>query len=77
MLGSLNLELGRARVALGQYEAAERSLLAADQFYSTGGVAHQAGYAETLRALVDLYTAWERPERAAEFRSRLDALERR
>ena len=77
VLGALHLELGRARVALGQYEGAERSLLAADQFYSTAGVAHQAGYADTLRALIDLYTAWERPERAEEYRRRLDALERR
>jgi tRNA A-37 threonylcarbamoyl transferase component Bud32 len=75
-LGDANLDLGRARLALEQYEDSERALLTALRLFSDASIERQAAHADTLRALINLYTAWGKPEKAAEYRTQLDTIGR-
>ncbi|GMV70468.1 MAG: hypothetical protein AMXMBFR77_03070 [Phycisphaerales bacterium] len=62
---------GRSLTALGRYDEAEAALLAGHAtLEQTLGPAH-ARTLDTVRLLVSLYGAWERPEQAAEWSAKL------
>jgi tetratricopeptide (TPR) repeat protein len=60
------IELGRALTQLKQYAEAEEYLQAA---YELTLIKSNEFYVEALLSLVDLYEAWGKPEKAAEYRA--------
>jgi serine/threonine protein kinase/Tfp pilus assembly protein PilF len=60
------LELGKALTGLERYEEAEVQLQAAFELLQIGS---NVIYPEVLLSLVDLYEAWGKPEKAAEYRA--------
>jgi tetratricopeptide (TPR) repeat protein len=75
-VGHTKSQLGQSAVVLKRYAEAEPLLLEAHQELSAGKdkmPARYQGYvAEAARALADLYDAWGRNDRAAEWRKKLE-----
>jgi hypothetical protein len=70
-------DLGSCLVQLGRYAEAEQALLAAYQVFRPGGKAPaRVSGRQTLKHLVELYGAWNRPEQEARYRSLLEGEER-
>jgi non-specific serine/threonine protein kinase/serine/threonine-protein kinase len=63
--GMSSAHYGRCLVELGRYQDAERVLLAV----------HDGGDEAALAALIDLYTTWGKPEKAAQYRALLRGAE--
>lgn len=78
VLGTILLNLGKARVGLAQFPIAEANLIESHAIrVKAWGAAHK-DTRDSLQALVDLYTAWEKAEpdngydaKAAEWRAKL------
>jgi hypothetical protein len=70
-IADIELEHGDCLIALKRYPEAEMRLNSAFRFKSGAG----EDTLETLVKLVELYTAWEKPDEAAAWRERLDALD--
>ena len=68
----LGMWLGIALTALARYDEAEPLLLDSYTFYKNDQ--HQERTQQTLEALIDLYTAWGNPQRAAAFQDSLALL---
>jgi hypothetical protein len=74
------MTLGKARMNLHEFAAAESNLLEADSIFRiTRGPAHKDTL-ESSQAIIDLYTAWNAAEpdkgydaKAAEWKTKLDA----
>ena len=63
--------LGRVLTALGRYEEAELHLSNAYAFYESGAPGPPSRKEAALEVLVELYTAWDKPEQAAKYQSEL------
>ncbi len=73
MLAAARKNLGEAQFDLAQYDAAETSFLAAyEGLKSSLGEDHDRTRGGA-KSLVDLYTKWNKPEKAAEWRGRAGA----
>lgn len=70
MLGVALLNLGRCQTALGDYSAAERTLLDAHALLEKKMGATHGRTRQVKAALAELYEAWGKPERAEEWRVR-------
>ena len=67
------VEWGACLVQLGRYAEAEGFLLEAYRVFRSDGVAPAEAMARTsLRRLIALYEGWNKPARAAEYRSLLE-----
>ena len=71
----VRLQLGRCLARRGSYTEAEGILLATLEAIDAGGTATAVLRGGALRVLEELYTAWGKPERAAEYAARLRELE--
>jgi tetratricopeptide (TPR) repeat protein len=63
--------LGGVLITLGRYEEAELLLLEAHAYYQREDAEGPPRAADALEALVELYTAWGKPEQAAAFQAAL------
>jgi serine/threonine protein kinase len=70
-LGAVKSLLGASLTALRRYPEAETMLLEARKDFETMSVPQLDDMKETLTRLVDLYTAWGQPEKAAAYRGML------
>jgi non-specific serine/threonine protein kinase/serine/threonine-protein kinase len=71
-LGRFLIDLGHARVAAGQFEAAEANLTEAHEILYADGVGQEWRPHDVLNELAQLYDAWGRPHKANEYRLLLD-----
>jgi non-specific serine/threonine protein kinase/serine/threonine-protein kinase len=76
LTGGLALYRGSAMVALGRYAEAEVELLEAHDILSAAFGADQDRTQKAVRALVDLYEAWGKPDKAEEWRAKIEPLSR-
>jgi serine/threonine protein kinase/Flp pilus assembly protein TadD len=72
LTGGLALYRGSAMVALGRYAEAEVELLEAHDILSAAFGADQDRTQKAVRALVELYAAWGKPDRAEEWRAKIE-----
>jgi hypothetical protein len=70
-LGAARSLLGAALVALARYDEAEAVLLEAQRDIEAARPRREAERRVTLARLVDLYTAWGKPARAAVYKTLL------
>ena len=70
-LGNYLAKLGRARVGLGEFVKAESTLLEAQALLASGYSKRDKRMVKCVNSLVDLYGAWGKPHKAAEWREEL------
>ena len=80
-IGIFLMHLGRARLALGQFDAAQSNLLEAQSILAKGLDPNQKFARECAQTVIDLYTAWNAKEpgkgydaKAAEWKKKRDAM---
>ncbi len=74
-LAGIRSNLGECLVGLGRYEAAERELLASHSVLLATFGSHHARTQKAAAKLIGLYGAWNKPEQAAAWRSKLEERE--
>ncbi len=65
------MDHGVCLAGLGRYAEAEASLLEGHELIERGFGVEHARTVEAIRALIDLYDAWGKPDKAAEWRAKL------
>jgi serine/threonine protein kinase/tetratricopeptide (TPR) repeat protein len=60
--GNVNMGLGHSLTGLGRYAEAEAALLEAEVILATASQVPTGRHAQSLRALAELYTAWDKAE---------------
>ncbi len=73
---AFGMDLGASLLALGSYAEAEQVLLeSCDRLFDILGLKHRRSQ-RCMKALIDLYEAWGKPEKAAEYRALLEEAEK-